>query len=140
MDLASMRLIVRPGEGVVARRKGVVLFVEKADEAALEDLLSAIDGRSSDAAEKLFHVVHARRPATVAPFCALVQDGAELRLAIHGPIQVESGGISYAGRDTASRIEESLGSDVSELRAGAAGSEEPAEKLLDLVEGAVRAG
>src|SRR5438105_3217269 len=145
MRIEEMRLIVRPGRGVVARYDRVVLLVAQADDPAAADLIAAARGTDAKAAvDRMFEIVRRREPQVVSPFCALIQDGGELRVAIHGAMEVLAvtgdSTLRVAGRDAASGVEESLGAEVSRLAIGKQTPPVSAEPLLDLVEGIVSAG
>jgi hypothetical protein len=145
MGLSDFRLVVRPGAGLVARRGGAVLLIVDGEEPAAADLLSVM--LSTDGAgliERLFDVVRARRPAPVAAFCVLVEDGAELQVALHGNLVVEaqsaSGPRTFAGTTPTSRVEEVLGGGVTGVQVGPRTAALPGEALLDLAAGVASAG
>ncbi|HEY6875249.1 MAG TPA: hypothetical protein VI384_02705, partial [Candidatus Dormibacteraeota bacterium] len=145
MKLDDMRLIVQPGRGLAARRGSSVLFVADSADAANEDLLRVIDGNDPAAViDDLFDVIRLHRPNVVTGFCALVDDGEQLRVAIHGALELigedDSGSIHLAGRDAKSRVEDALGDDVKELTVAIKSPKAAGDPFLDLVEGVVEAG
>jgi hypothetical protein len=144
LRIEEARLIVRPGPGLVARYGPVVLLVAQSDHPAAAELVAA--ARNTDVAagvEMMFEVVRRKRPELVTPFCAVIQDGDELRVAVNGAIEVlavaRDSTIRVAGRDATSGVEESLGAEVSVLAIGDQPPDPAAGPLLDLVEGVVPA-
>jgi len=140
-----MRLIVQPGRGLAARRGSSVLFIADAADAAIEDLLRVLDGNDPAAViDDLFDVIRLHRPNVVTGFCALVDDGEQLRVAIHGALELagedDSGSIHLAGRDAKSRVEDALGDDVKELSVAVKSPKAAGDPFLDLVDGVVEAG
>jgi hypothetical protein len=145
MGLNDLRLIVRPGGGLVARRAGAVLLIADGDEPAAIDLLTvAASSAGAFLVERLFDVVHARRPAPVSAFCVLVEEGGELQIAIHGNLVVDTqfstGTRTFAGSTPTSRVEEILGGELQGVKVGPRTAGVAGEALLDLVAGVASGG
>ena len=142
---SSPRVIVRPGDGLAARRGRACLFLARADDVSVPGLLEAWErGGDSPAADSLFAIVTARRPSPVTPFCALFVDGSTVHVAIHGQLQVVAvmagSELLLQGRDPESRVEEAISGSVSAMAVGERRPELTDDPLLNLAEGVVRAG
>src|ERR1051326_3250680 len=143
MTLGDMRLIAQPGRGVASRRGACILFVADASEPALEDLLriAQAGGEAAGVIDDLFDVVRQHRPTEVSAFCVVLEDEGQLRVAIHGALELSGedaeGSIHLAGRDAKSRVEDSLGEAVQELSVAARSPKASQDPFLDLVEGVV---
>ena len=141
MALSELRLIVRPGRGLVARTHGAVLFLADAEHPAAATLLDAFAGASG--AEAVAALEAAAAGAASAPgFCLLVEVDAGIRLALHGGLsgawRVGSEARTLAGAGGAP-VEEMLPPGLGGFRC----SDQPAvagERLADLVEGIAPAG
>jgi hypothetical protein len=145
LGLSELRLIARPGGGLLVRRPDVLFLLSSADDAAAQELLDAVASLAGGAlVEKLFDVVRKRRPDPVGAFCALVEDAGEVQLAIHGKLTVEadSGGgrAQFASTTATSRVEETLGKTVTWIAVGKRAPKVAGEGFLDLVTGTVSAG
>jgi len=140
------RLIVGPGEGIVARRGPAAILIADAADPAVADLLRAwADSEPAAVEEALFAVVAARRPATVTAFCALSGADQKVRVAIHGRLevvaQVAENTVRVAGADVDSQVAESLVGALRRIVVAAPDHAGPALAAnLNLVEGVVPGG
>lgn len=114
------RVTVAPGNGIVASHGGAYLFIAEATDPAADQLLTA--WQETNDMDALFVVVRSHRPVAVTPFCAVLIDSAGVRLAIHGrlglSVTVSGERLQFVGREVDSRIEETLGGDISSLTVG----------------------
>jgi hypothetical protein len=146
LGLRDLRLIVRPGAGLLVRKRESIFLLTEADDPATAELLAAVTSSvGTEVLEKVFDVVRHRRPDPVPPFCVLVDDGAEIQVAIHGRLTVEVDAVTggqrqLAGTSATSRIEETLDGAPGWIGVGPRTGRLPGEEFLDLVEGVASAG
>jgi hypothetical protein len=145
MGAGESRLIPRPGSGILARFGGVVLLLARADDPAAPELIAAArETDPANAIDGLFQVARKRGGAKVAPFCAIVDDGSQRTLAIHGEMEavvmVNGSPVRFAGRGAGSRVEEPIPEGATDIAVGDRRPKLGADPLLDLVAGIVPAG